>query len=42
MKLKSKRWDFTQRLIKLNPKISAAQVAKRLKLMGEFERLYRC
>lgn len=41
MNLKSKQWDFTQRLIKLNPKITVAQVANRIKLMSDFERLYR-
>lgn len=41
MNLKAKQWDFTQRLIKLNPNISVAQVAKRLSLMNDFKRLYR-
>lgn len=41
MKLNSKQYDFIKRLIKLNPDITVAQVAKRLKLMSEFERLYR-
>lgn len=41
MNLRSKQWDFIQRLIKLNPDITVAQAAKRLKLMSEFERLYR-